>query len=150
MRMLRSEKFCRNQRSSILSIRRKKEWEIKWPDEPEDDTRKLNQGTDVKHSKKILTRTNKMSRRSKKQYERIHTERAKNHFPPVSPVILHKDGSIEKQSFITARIKTGEWLPPTPFTFTKTESPHLNLSRKIQILLTRIKSWFKTVRRFWQ
>jgi len=37
------------------------------------------------------------SRQARRRAEQIYTERAKANFPPVSSVILHRDGSVEER-----------------------------------------------------
>ena len=38
-----------------------------------------------------------MSRHTRKRYEKIYTRRAREGFPPVSQVILHKNGTVTKR-----------------------------------------------------
>jgi len=44
------------------------------------------------------------SRQARRRAEQIYTERAKANFPPVSSVILHRDGSIEERASPRRRI----------------------------------------------
>jgi hypothetical protein len=87
-----------------------------------------------------------LSRHSRKRFERIYTRRAQQGFPPVSPLVLHKNGSITERPrpgvFRSALVTTPFFVEPARGEDVKTCQKSLGAPSDSLSILGKIRRFF--------